>query len=62
MKYWKQLTAVLMFVPLVACSGGNQSKVSAEPEPEATDSVNQVIETIMTRRSVRQVQATGCRA
>lgn len=54
MKYWKQLTAVLMFVPLVACSGGNQSKVSTEPEPEATDSVNQVIETIMTRRSVRQ--------
>ena len=47
------LSACVLF-PLVACGGGNQSNVQTEQALVATDSVNQVIETILARRSVRK--------
>lgn len=54
MKYWKQMLSACVLFPLVACGGGNQSNVQTEQALVATDSVNQVIETILARRSVRK--------
>ncbi|WP_300727026.1 nitroreductase [uncultured Bacteroides sp.] len=53
MKYLKQAVAALMFVPLAACGGGSQTAPQADQQA-ASDSVNQVVETIMSRRSVRK--------
>lgn len=46
-------SACVLF-PLVACGGGNQSNAQTEQASVATDSVNQVVETILARRSVRK--------
>ena len=54
MKYWKQMLSACVLFPLVACGGGNQSNAQTEQALVATDSVNQVIETILARRSVRK--------
>lgn len=54
MKYWKQIVSVLVLLPLVACGGGNQSNTQIEQTPVVTDSVNQVVETILARRSIRK--------
>lgn len=54
MKYWKQMLSACVLFPLVACGGGNQSNVQTEQALVATDSVNQVVETILARRSVRK--------
>lgn len=54
MKYWKQMWSACVLFPLVACGGGNQSNAQTEQASVATDSVNQVVETILARRSVRK--------
>lgn len=46
-------SACVLF-PLVACGGGNQSNAQTEQASVGTDSVNQVVETILARRSVRK--------
>lgn len=53
MKNLKQTTFAVLLLPLMACGGGAQQQAPAETP--AQDSVkNQVVETIMTRRSIRQ--------
>jgi len=53
MKNLKQTTFAVLLLPLMACGGGAQQQAPAETSVQ--DSLkNQVVETIMTRRSVRQ--------
>lgn len=56
MKHFKQTVLAILLLPLVACGGGQQSQTKAEQTTETTtaSNTNQVIETIMTRRSIRQ--------
>ncbi len=51
MKYIKTITAALCLSALFSCSGENQT------QQETMESKNQVIETIMARRSIRQYKA-----
>lgn len=54
MKNLKQATLAMLLLPLIACGGGTQQQTSTT-ETSSQDSLkNQVVETIMTRRSVRQ--------
>lgn len=54
MKNLKQAALTVLLLPLMACGGGAQQQ-EAPAETPAQDSVkNQVVETIMTRRSIRQ--------
>jgi len=54
MKNLKQAALAVLLLPLMACGGGAQQQ-QAPAETPAQDSVkNQVVETIMTRRSIRQ--------
>ncbi len=54
MKNLKQAALTVLLLPLMACGGGTQQQ-QAPAETPAQDSVkNQVVETIMTRRSIRQ--------
>lgn len=54
MKNLKQAALTVLLLPLMACGGGAQQQ-QAPAETPAQDSVkNQVVETIMTRRSIRQ--------
>lgn len=54
MKNLKQAALTVLLLPLMACGGGAQQQ-QAPAETLAQDSVkNQVVETIMTRRSIRQ--------
>lgn len=46
-------SACVLF-PLIACGGGNQPNAQTEQASVGTDSVNQVVETILARRSVRK--------
>lgn len=53
MKNLKQTTFAVLLLPLMACGGGAQQQAPAETSVQ--DSLkNQVVETIMTRRSIRQ--------
>lgn len=53
MRNLKQTTFAVLLLPLMACGGGTQQQAPAETSVQ--DSLkNQVVETIMTRRSVRQ--------
>ena len=53
MKNLKQAALTVLLLPLMACGGGAQQQ-QAPAETPAQDSVkNQVVETIMTRRSIR---------
>lgn len=53
MRNLKQTTFAVLLLPLMACGGGTQQQAPAEISVQ--DSLkNQVVETIMTRRSVRQ--------
>lgn len=53
MKDLKQAVFAVLLLPLMACGGGAQQQAPAETS--AQDSLkNQVVETIMTRRSIRQ--------
>jgi nitroreductase len=53
MRNLKQTTFAVLLLPLMACGGGAQQQAPAETSVQ--DSLkNQVVETIMTRRSVRQ--------
>lgn len=53
MKNLKQTTFAVLLLPLMACGGGAQQQALAET-PVQDSLKNQVVETIMTRRSVRQ--------
>lgn len=53
MRNLKQTTFAVLLLPLMACGGGAQQQVPAET-PVQDSLKNQVVETIMTRRSVRQ--------
>jgi len=53
MKNLKQTTFAVLLLPLMACGGGAQQQAPAET-PVQDSLKNQVVETIMTRRSVRQ--------
>lgn len=53
MKNLKQTTFAVLLLPLMACGGGAQQQTPAET-PVQDSLKNQVVETIMTRRSVRQ--------
>lgn len=53
MKNLKQTTFAVLLLPLMACGGGAQQQAPAET-PVQDGLKNQVVETIMTRRSVRQ--------
>lgn len=54
MKNLKQAALTVLLLPLMACGGGAQQQQTPAETP-AQDSVkNQVVETIMTRRSIRQ--------
>lgn len=53
MRNLKQTTFVVLLLPLMACGGGAQQQAPAET-PVQDSLKNQVVETIMTRRSVRQ--------
>lgn len=53
MRYLKQTTFAVLLLPLMACGGGAQQQAPAET-PVQDSLKNQVVETIMTRRSVRQ--------
>ena len=53
MKKLKSMAMAALLLPLVACGGGNQqAQTVAESAPDSVE--NQVIENIMTRRSIRQ--------
>ena len=55
MKYLKQTVLAALLLPLVACGGNQKPQTEAEQTTGTTESnTNQVIETIMTRRSIRQ--------
>ena len=55
MKYLKQTVLAALLLPLVACGGNQKPQTEAEQITGTTESnTNQVIETIMTRRSIRQ--------
>lgn len=53
MRSLKQTTFAVLLLPLMACGGGAQQQAPAET-PVQDSLKNQVVETIMTRRSVRQ--------
>lgn len=53
MRNLKQTTFAVLLLPLMACGGGVQQQAPAET-PVQDSLKNQVVETIMTRRSVRQ--------
>lgn len=53
MRNLKQTTFAVLLLPLMACGGGAQQQAPAET-PVQDSLKNQVVETIMTRRSVRQ--------
>ena len=53
MKNLKQTAFAVLLLPLMACGGGAQQQAPAET-PVQDSLKNQVVETIMTRRSVRQ--------
>lgn len=53
MRNLKQTTFAVLLLPLMACGGGTQQQAPAET-PVQDSLKNQVVETIMTRRSVRQ--------
>lgn len=53
MRNLKQTTFAVLLLPLMACGGGAQQQAQAET-PVQDSLKNQVVETIMTRRSVRQ--------
>lgn len=53
MRNLKQTTFAVLLLPLMACGGGAQQQALAET-PVQDSLKNQVVETIMTRRSVRQ--------
>lgn len=53
MRNLKQTTFAVLLLPLMACGGGAQQHTPAET-PVQDSLKNQVVETIMTRRSVRQ--------
>ena len=48
----KHVLIAALFLPLMACGGGGQAPATAEIAPDSVK--NQVVETIMTRRSIRQ--------
>lgn len=52
MRNLKQTTFAVLLLPLMACGGGAQQQAPAET-PVQDSLKNQVVETIMTRRSVR---------
>ena len=49
----KHVVIAALLLPLMACGGGNQ-QTQATAEVEQDSAKNQVVETIMTRRSIRQ--------
>lgn len=53
MKTWKSVVMTTLLFPLMACGGGNTQSQTASETPQDSET-NQVIETIMTRRSIRQ--------
>lgn len=53
MRNLKQTTFAVLLLPLMACGGGAQQQAPAET-PVQDSLKNQLVETIMTRRSVRQ--------
>ena len=53
MKTLKQATLALLFVPFMSCGGGAQKSTDSANEQSQTNK-NQTIETIMSRRSIRQ--------
>lgn len=53
MRNLKQTACAVLLLPLMACGGGAQQQAPAET-PVQDSLKNQVVETIMTRRSVRQ--------
>ena len=53
MRNLKQTAFAVLLLPLMACGGGAQQQAPAET-PVQDSLKNQVVETIMTRRSVRQ--------
>lgn len=60
MKTLKQAALALLFVPFMSCGGGAQKSIDSANEQSQTNK-NQTIETIMSRRSIRQYkpQAVG---
>lgn len=60
MKTLKQAALALLFVPFMSCGGGAQKSTDSANE-QAQANKNQIIETIMSRRSIRQYkpQAVG---
>lgn len=60
MKTLKQAALALLFVPFMSCGGGAQKSTDSANEQSQTNK-NQTIETIMSRRSIRQYkpQAVG---
>lgn len=54
MKNLKQTTLAMLLLPLIACGGGTQQQTSTTETSSQDNLNNQVVETIMTRRSVRQ--------
>lgn len=54
MKNLKQATLAMLLLPLIACGGGTQQQTSTTETSSQDNLNNQVVETIMTRRSVRQ--------
>lgn len=53
MKTWKSVVMATLLFPLMACGGRNTQSQTASETPQDSET-NQVIETIMTRRSIRQ--------
>ena len=53
MREMKQVVLALLFAPLMACGGGAQ-KTQATTDSTACNEKNQVVETIMSRRSIRK--------
>lgn len=54
MRNLKQTTFAVLLLPLMACGGGTQQQTSTTETSSQDNLNNQVVETIMTRRSVRQ--------